>query len=269
MTWACCTATRRRIRSPWTPRNATRKVLGVAVKCATITPNAQRDGGVPQLDRDVEKPERHHPLHPGRHGLPRADPASTASSPWCSNWKKPITIARHAYGDVYKSRGAMHTDEPGECTMTFTRRDRQGADRPRAEGRRSRPSLQGAAQQGIDASAPLPSACFQYAIDTQAGPVVLHQGHHRQGLRRRRSSSIFEEEYEQTYKDEFEAAGHRPISTPSSTTRWPASSAAEGGFIWACKNYDGDVMSDMVSTAFGSPGHDDLRARLARRHYGV
>ena len=79
--------------------------LGVAVKCATITPNAPADGGVPPADRDVEEPQRHHPRHSGRHRVPRAHSGARASRPVVKNWKKPITIARHAYGDVYKSCG--------------------------------------------------------------------------------------------------------------------------------------------------------------------
>ena len=89
--------------SPSTSARTATKKYGVAVKCATITPNAQRVEEY-QLNGDVEEPQRHASAQSaGRHGVPRADPGPTASSRLCTTWKKPITIARHAYGDIYKA----------------------------------------------------------------------------------------------------------------------------------------------------------------------
>ena len=100
--------------------NATTK-YGVAVKCATITPNAQRVEEY-HLKEDVEEPQRHHPRHAGRHGVPRADPGRRASSRRVRTWKKPITIARHAYGDVYKNT-EMQMPGPGKAELVFTDAD--------------------------------------------------------------------------------------------------------------------------------------------------
>ena len=112
MTWACCTATRPRTRSPWTPPRPPSS-LGVAVKCATITPNAQRMEEYPQLTQMWKSPNG--TIRSILDGTVfRAPILVDGIHPVVKNWKKPITIARHAYGDVYKSAD-MYTTEPGEC----------------------------------------------------------------------------------------------------------------------------------------------------------
>ncbi|MCD8128534.1 MAG: NADP-dependent isocitrate dehydrogenase [Oscillospiraceae bacterium] len=224
--------------------NATKK-YGVAVKCATITPNKQRMEEYPQLKK----------LWPSPNGTIRSILDGTvfrtpilidAVHPAVRNWKKPITVARHAYGDVYKAVD-LHTDEPGECTMTF-----------RGEsGRETTLSIQ-----KVDGSAVFQGqhnkeksirsfarACFQYALDikqdlwfsTKDTISKIYDGTFR---------SIFDEEFED-YRARFDALGLTYFYTliDDAVARVIRS---QGGFIWACKNYDGDVMSDMISTAFGS-----------------
>ena len=185
----------------------------------------------------------------------------------CKNWKKPITIARHAYGDVYKSV-EIRVPGPGKAELVFTRRGRHGESARPSTSSTAAGVVQGHAQHGHVHRALSPSACFQYALDTKQDlwfatkDTISKKYDHR-------FKDIFQEIYDAEYTGAVRGGWASPISTPSSTTPWPGSSAAEGGFIWACKNYDGDVMSDMVSTAFGSPGHDDLGAGLARRQLRV
>ena len=127
--------------------------LGVAVKCATITPNKQRMEEYPQLTEMWKSPNG--TIRSILDGTVfRAPILIDAIHPVVKNWKKPITIARHAYGDVYKSMD-LYTTEPGECTMTFTGQSGAGADRHRPEGRRPR-RVAGRSTTRSRASAPLP-----------------------------------------------------------------------------------------------------------------
>ena len=225
--------------------NATRK-YGVAVKCATITPNKQRMEEYPQLTEMWKSPNG--TIRSILDGTVFRTPILIdAIKPVVKNWKKPITIARHAYGDVYKSVD-FHTDEPGECTMTF--RGASGKEQTVVVQKVDGPAVWQGAHNKDSSIRSFARACFQYAIDTKQDLwfstkdtiAKVYDGDFKQ---------IFEEEYESRYKAEFEKLGLTYFYTliDDAVARVIRS---EGGYIWACKNYDGDVMSDMVSTAFGS-----------------
>ena len=235
--------------------------MGVAVKCATITPNAAARGGVrPQAD--VEEPQRHHPRHAGRHGVPRAHHGeghrALRAQLGKAHHHRPPRLrrrvqerrdprARPRQGGAGLHRRGRHRDS-GE-TRARVRRPRRGPGHAQP-GRLHRQLRHAAAS-----STPwTPSRICGSPRRTPSPRSTTTASR----ISSRRSTTT-------EYPGRVRGGGHRRTSTRSSTTPWPASSAAEGGFIWACKNYDGDVMSDMVSTAFGSPGHDDLGARIARR----
>ena len=224
---------------------ATRK-YGVAVKCATITPNAQRMAEYPQLTEMWKSPNG--TIRSILDGTVfRAPILLDSIKPVVRNWEKPITIARHAYGDVYKSV-SFATDEPGECTMTF--RGASGKEQTVLVQKVDGPAVFQGEHNRESSIRSFARACFQYAIDTKQDLwfstkdtiAKVYDGAFKR---------IFEEEYEQTYKAQFEALGLTYFYTliDDAVARVIRS---RGGFIWACKNYDGDVMSDMVSTAFGS-----------------
>ena len=225
--------------------NATKR-LGVAVKCATITPNKQRMEEYPELTEMWKSPNG--TIRSILDGTVFRTPIIIdAIRPVVKNWKKPITIARHAYGDVYKSVD-FHTDEPGECTMTF--KGVSGAEKTVVVQKVDGPAVWQGAHNKDSSIRSFARACFQYAIDTRQDLwfstkdtiAKVYDGDFKQ---------IFEEEYEQTYKAQFQELGLTYFYTliDDAVARVIRS---EGGYIWACKNYDGDVMSDMVSTAFGS-----------------
>ena len=221
------------------------KKYGVAVKCATITPNRQRMEEYPQLTEMWKSPNG--TIRSILDGTVfRAPITIDCIKPVVKTWKKPITIARHAYGDVYKAVD-MRTDEPGECVMTF--KGESGAEQTVSVQKVSGPAVwQGA--HNLDSSIrSFAKACFQYAIDTKQDLwfstkdtiAKVYDGEF---------TAVFEEEFEH-YKAKFDALGITYFYTliDDAVARVIRS---EGGYIWACKNYDGDVMSDMVSTAFGS-----------------
>ena len=221
--------------------NATRK-YGVAVKCATITPNRQRMEEYPQLTEMWKSPNG--TIRSILDGTVFRTPIIIdAIKPVVKNWKKPITIARHAYGDV-----DFRTDEPGECIMTF--RGVSGAEQAVSVQKVDGPAVWQGAHNKDKSIRSFAQACFQYAIDTKQDLwfstkdtiAKIYDGEFKK---------IFEEEYESRYKAEFEKLGLTYFYTliDDAVARVIRS---EGGYIWACKNYDGDVMSDMVSTAFGS-----------------
>lgn len=225
--------------------NATRK-YGVAVKCATITPNRQRMEEYPQLTEMWKSPNG--TIRSILDGTVFRTPITIdAIQPVVKNWKKPITIARHAYGDVYKSVD-FRTEEPGECTMTF--KGISGEEHTVSVQKVDGPAVWQGAHNKDTSIRSFARACFQYAIDTKQDLwfstkdtiAKVYDGEFKK---------IFEEEYESTYRAEFEKLGLTYFYTliDDAVARVIRS---EGGYIWACKNYDGDVMSDMVSTAFGS-----------------
>ena len=224
--------------------NATKR-LGVAVKCATITPNKQRMKEYPQLTEMWKSPNG--TIRSILDGTVfRAPICIDAVKPVVKNWKKPITIARHAYGDVYKAVD-LETTEPGTATLTF--RGESGAEQTITVQKVDGPAVWQAAHNKESSIRSFAKACFQYAIDTKQDLwfstkdtiAKVYDGAFKR---------IFEEEFEH-YKTQFESLGITYFYTliDDAVARVIRS---EGGYIWACKNYDGDVMSDMVSTAFGS-----------------
>ena len=223
--------------------NATKK-YGVAVKCATITPNAKRMTEY-NLHQMWKSPNG--TIRSMLDGTVFRTPITIPSiSPAVKFWKKPITIARHAYGDVYKSVD-IRVEEPGVAKLVFEgesgKKEEQIVHTFKGPG-----VLQG--MHNTDASIrSFAHACFKYALDlkqsiwfaTKDTIAKKYDGRFRE---------IFEEVFAE-YKDAFAAAGIEYFYTliDDAVARVMRS---EGGFIWACKNYDGDVMSDMISTAFGS-----------------
>ena len=224
--------------------NATKK-NGVAVKCATITPNAAR---VKEYDLKEMWKSPNGTIRALLDGTVfRAPIIVKGIDPYVKTWKKPITLARHAYGDVYKAT-EMRIPGPGKCELVYTSEDG-------TQMRELIHEFQGAGivqgQHNLDASIEsFAKSCFQYALDTKQDlwfatkdTISKKYDHH--------FKDIFEEMYEREYKEKFEAAGITYFYTliDDAVARVVKS---EGGFIWACKNYDGDVMSDLVATAFGS-----------------
>ena len=224
--------------------NATKK-YGVAVKCATITPNAQR---VEEYDL--------HKMWPSPNGTIRAMLDGTVFrapivvkgiEPCVKNWKKPITLARHAYGDVYKNT-EMIIPGPGKVELVYTAAD--GTEERALVHEFKGP---GVAQGMHNLNASIESfarSCFEYALATKQDlwfatkDTISKKYDHT-------FKDIFAEIFEAEYKQKFDAADIEYFYTliDDAVARVMK---AEGGFIWACKNYDGDVMSDMVSSAFGS-----------------
>ena len=217
----------------------------VGVKCATITPNKQR----------VEEYQLHE-MWKSPNGTIRAildgtvfrAPILTGMiQPYVSNWKKPITIARHAYGDLYKGT-EYRVPGPGTATLSFKGND--GTEFSQTIYDFECPGvLQGIYNKDSSIEA-FAHSCFNYALSTKqdlwfsAKDTISKQYDQTFKL-------IFQRIYDEEYKAKFEAAGITYFYTliDDAVARVMRS---EGGFIWACKNYDGDVMSDMVSAAFGS-----------------
>ena len=219
--------------------------LGVAVKCATITHNAQRmeEYHLHQMWKSPNATIR--AMMDGT--VFRAPILVKGVSPTVRTWKKPITIARHAYGDVYRN-SEMRIPGPGKAELVFTGEDGQEI-RQTIFDFKGPGILQG--MHNLDASiAAFARACFQYALDVKQDlwfstkDTISKTYDHR-------FKDIFQEIYDAEYKARFEAAGITYFYTliDDAVARVVRS---KGGFIWACKNYDGDVMSDMVATAFGS-----------------
>ncbi|MCH4082048.1 MAG: NADP-dependent isocitrate dehydrogenase [Atopobiaceae bacterium] len=221
------------------------KRLGVAVKCATITPNAAR-----MKEYDLHK------MWKSPNGTIRAMLDGTVFrapiivkgiEPVVSNWKKPITIARHAYGDVYRD-AEMLIPGPGKVELVYTA----------ADGTETRTLVHEFAEPGVvegmhnlDSSiTSFARSCFSYALSVHQDlwfatkDTISKTYDHR-------FKDIFADVYEKEYKERFEEAGLTYFYTliDDVVARIMKS---EGGFVWACKNYDGDVMSDMLSSAFGS-----------------
>ena len=221
------------------------KKYGVAVKCATITPNKQR---VEEYNLSEMWKSPNGTIRAVLDGTVfRAPILIDSIKPAVRNWKKPITIARHAFGDVYKATEYRIPGE-GKAELLFTAKDgtqmRQTIYDFECAG-----VLQG--QYNKDTSIrSFAHSCFKYAIATKQDlwfstkDTISKQYDQTFKL-------IFEEIYQNEYKDKFEELGIEYFYTliDDAVARVIRS---EGGFIWACKNYDGDVMSDMVSTAFGS-----------------
>ena len=224
--------------------NATKR-LGVAVKCATITPNAAR---VKEYDLKEMWKSPNGTIRAILDGTVFRKPILVKGiEPNVRTWKKPITIARHAYGDVYKNT-EMIIDGPGKVELVYT--DSKGNEkRSLVHEFKDAGIAQGV--HNLDASIEsFARACFEYALSQKEDlwfatkDTISKQYDHT-------FKDIFEEIYEKEYKQKFEEANITYFYTliDDAVARVMKS---EGGFIWACKNYDGDVMSDMLSSAFGS-----------------
>ena len=225
--------------------NAARR-LGVAVKCATITPNKQRMEEYPELTEMWKSPNG--TIRAILDGTAfRAPIVLPAIRPVVKNWEKPITIARHAYGDMYKAVD-MTTEEPGTATLTF--RGRSGTEKTLDVQTVDGPAVWQGQHNKETSIRAFARSCFQYAIAQKqdlwfSAKDTIAKTYDGEFKR------IFEEEYETSYRAEFEKLGITYFYTliDDAVARVIRS---KGGFIWALKNYDGDVMSDMVAAAFGS-----------------
>ena len=225
--------------------NATKK-YGVAVKCATITPNADR-----MTEYNLKE------MWKSPNGTIRAMLDGTVFrtpiivkgiTPFIPTWTKPITIARHAYGDVYKNT-EMQVPEGAKSELVCTDKDGNETRQLIHEFTTSSGIIQGL--HNIDKSiGSFARSCFNFALDTKQDlwfatkDTISKKYDHR-------FKDIFNEIFEAEYKEKFDAAGIEYFYTliDDAVARVVRS---EGGYIWACKNYDGDVMSDMVATAYGS-----------------
>lgn len=221
------------------------KRLGVAVKCATITPNAARveEYGLKKMWKSPNGTIR--AILDGT--VFRTPIVVKGIEPCVRNWKKPITLARHAYGDVYKN-AEMRIPGPGKVELVYTA----------ADGTETRELVHEFAGPGVvqgmhnldDSIMSFANCCFEYALQTHQNvwfatkDTISKKYDHR-------FKDIFAEIFESKYKERFQQEGIDYFYTliDDAVARVMKD---EGGFIWACKNYDGDVMSDMVSSAFGS-----------------
>ena len=221
------------------------KKYGVAVKCATITPNKAR-----MDEHDLKK------MYKSPNGTIRAILDGTVFrapivvngiEPCVRNWKKPITIARHAYGDVYKNT-EMNIEKPGDAYLVFEGTD--GETKKELIHHFDNPGVIQGMHNIEESIASFARCCFNYALDTKqdlwfGGKDTISK------IYDGKFKEIFATIYEEEFKEKFQEAGityfYSLIDDIVARVM-----KAEGGFIWACKNYDGDVMSDMVSSAFGS-----------------
>ncbi|MBQ1548332.1 MAG: NADP-dependent isocitrate dehydrogenase [Lachnospiraceae bacterium] len=221
------------------------KKYGVAVKCATITPNAARveEYGLKEMWKSPNGTIR--AILDGT--VFRTPIIVKGIDPVVRNWKKPITIARHAYGDVYKAV-EMKIPGPGKTELVYTPENGE-EQRVTIHDFNGAGIIQG--QHNIVSSIEsFARSCFEYALDQKqelwfaSKDTISKQYDHT-------FKDVFAEIFEAEYKDRFEKAGITYFYTliDDAVARVMKS---EGGFIWACKNYDGDVMSDMISSAFGS-----------------
>ncbi len=222
------------------------KKYGVAVKCATITPNAERvkEYNLTQMWKSPNGTIR--AILDGT--VFRTPIVVKGITPYIPTWKKPITIARHAYGDVYKNTEMVVADG---CKAELVVTDKDGNETRQLihEFNGSNGIIQGL--HNIDKSiSSFARACFNFALDKKQDiwfatkDTISKKYDHR-------FKDIFNEIFEAEYKEKFEQAGITYFYTliDDAVARVVRS---DGGYIWACKNYDGDVMSDMVATAFGS-----------------
>ena len=221
------------------------KKYGVAVKCATITPNHAR-----MEEYDLKK------MYKSPNGTIRAILDGTVFrapivvkgiEPCVRNWKKPITLARHAYGDIYKNT-EMYVDKPGKVELVYTSED---GEEKRALVQEFKAPGVAMGMHNMEASIEsFARSCFNYALDTNQD-VWFGAKDTISKTYDAKFKQVFQTVFDNEFKEKFEEAGltyfYSLIDDIVARVM-----KAEGGFIWACKNYDGDVMSDMVSSAFGS-----------------
>ena len=221
------------------------KKYGVAVKCATITPNAAR---MTEYDLKEMWKSPNGTIRAALDGTVFRAPIQVKGiEPCVKNWEKPITLARHAYGDVYKNT-EIKVPGPGKAELVFTGED----------GKEIRQTIMDFDGPGIiqgihnkDKSIEsFARACFNYALDTKQDLWFATKDTISK-IYDHNFKDIFQDIFDKEYKEKFDAAGIEYFYTliDDAVARVMK---AKGGFIWACKNYDGDVMSDMVSSAFGS-----------------
>lgn len=221
------------------------KKYGVAVKCATITPNQAR-----MKEYNLKK------MYKSPNGTIRAILDGTVFrapivvkgiEPCVRNWKKPITLARHAYGDIYKNT-EFYVDKPGKVELVYTSED---GEEKRALVQEFKTPGVAMGMHNMEASIEsFARSCFNYALDTRQD-VWFGAKDTISKTYDAKFKEVFQKIYEDEFKERFEEQGlvyfYSLIDDIVARVM-----KAEGGFIWACKNYDGDVMSDMVSSAFGS-----------------
>ncbi len=222
------------------------KKYGVAVKCATITPNAER---VKEYNLKEMWKSPNGTIRAILDGTVfRAPIIVKGITPYIPTWTKPITIARHAYGDVYKNT-EMQVPSGSKCELVCTDKDGNEVRQLIHNFGESAGIIQGL--HNIDASiSSFARCCFNYALDTKQDiwfatkDTISKKYDHR-------FKDIFNEIFESEYKSKFDETGIEYFYTliDDAVARVVRS---DGGYIWACKNYDGDVMSDMVATAYGS-----------------
>ena len=221
------------------------KKHGVAVKCATITPNAAR---VKEYNLKEMWKSPNGTIRAILDGTVFRTPILVKGiTPFIPNWTKPITIARHAYGDVYKNT-EMSVPAGAKAELVVTKAD--GTEERRTIHDFQTPGIIQGVHNTDKSIASFARACFNYALSTKQDlwfatkDTISKTYDHR-------FKDIFQEIFEAEYKEKFEALGIEYFYTliDDAVARVIRS---EGGYIWACKNYDGDVMSDMVATAYGS-----------------
>ena len=218
---------------------------GVSVKCATITPNAQR---VEEYNLSQMWLSPNGTIRAILDGTVFRTPIMIRGiSPVVKNWKEPITIARHSYGDVYRSK-EIKVNGPGTARLVFEGAD--GSTEEQVLFQFEGPGIIQGQYNKDDSITSFARSCFEYALDQHKDlwfstkDTISKKYDHR-------FKDIFQEVYDTQYKERFEKEGLEYFYTliDDAVARVIRS---RGGYIWACKNYDGDVMSDMVSTAFGS-----------------
>ena len=221
------------------------KKYGVAVKCATITPNHAR-----MEEYNLKK------MYKSPNGTIRAILDGTVFrapivvkgiEPCVKNWKKPITLARHAYGDIYKNT-ELYIDKPGKVELVYTAED---GEEKRALVQEFKAPGVAMGMHNMEASVEsFARSCFNYALDTKQN-VWFGAKDTISKTYDAKFKEIFQTVFDNEFREKFQEAGityfYSLIDDIVARVM-----KAEGGFIWACKNYDGDVMSDMVSSAFGS-----------------
>ena len=226
--------------------NATKK-YGVAVKCATITPNAQR---VKEYNLSEMWKSPNGTIRAILDGTVFRSPIIVKGiTPFIPTWTKPITIARHAYGDIYKN-AEMVVDAGCKAELVVT--DKDGNETRQLVHEYKTPGVLQGVHNLDESISSFARTCFNYALDIKQDlwfatkDTISKKYDHR-------FKDIFQEIFDAEYKEKFENAGIEYFYTliDDAVARTVRS---EGGYIWACKNYDGDVMSDMVATAFGSLG---------------
>ena len=226
--------------------NATKK-YGVAVKCATITPNAQR---VKEYNLSEMWKSPNGTIRAILDGTVFRSPIIVKGiTPFIPTWTKPITIARHAYGDIYKN-AEMVVDAGCKAELVVT--DKDGNETRQLVHEYKTPGILQGVHNLDESISSFARTCFNYALDIKQDlwfatkDTISKKYDHR-------FKDIFQEIFDAEYKEKFENAGIEYFYTliDDAVARTVRS---EGGYLWACKNYDGDVMSDMVATAFGSLG---------------